>query len=104
LRRLEIKVFQGCQTANSGWQLVSDSLQSQRMAFVSHPQPTLSRLAGESARPRLAAGAQSRPAVAALPSPRARVRRLRGPAGAAAAVTAGGLRETPGARHREGEV
>jgi len=72
------------------------------MAFVSHPHPTLPRHAGETARPWPLPGALSRRAAATvLRSPRARGRRVRGPAGAARAVTAGGLRETPGARHRE---
>jgi len=56
------------------------------MAFVSHPHPTLSRHAGESARPWPAWARISRSAATALPSPRSGGRRLRGPAGAAAAV------------------
>jgi len=56
------------------------------MAFVSHPHPTLPRHAGESARPWPAPARFPRPAATALPSPRAGGRRLRGPAGAAAAV------------------
>ena len=105
-RRLEIKVFQGCQMPflhrKCVWRLVSDPLQRKRMAFVSHPHPTPSRHAGEHARPRPVPSAFLRCAAAiALPSLRARGRLVRGSAGAAAAVTAGSLRETSNAPPRE---
>jgi len=72
------------------------------MAFVSHPHPTLTRPAGETARPWPLPGARSRRAGAsALPSPRLRVRWTRGPAGAAPAAAAGVPRETSDAPHRD---
>ena len=105
-RRLEIKVFQGGQRlfrqGKCSWQPVSDPLQLQRMAFVSHPHPTPPRCAGETARPWPAPSAFPRWAVACrLRSLRARGRLVRGSAGAVVAVTAGSLRETSGALHRE---
>jgi hypothetical protein len=87
---------------NGGWSPVSDPLQRKRMAFVSHPHPTPPRIAGEHARPRPAPSAFPRRAAAiALPSLRARGRLVRGSAGAAAAVTAGSLRETSNAPPRD---
>ena len=106
-RRLEIKVFQGRQrpflsTGNAAGSRCQILCNCKRMAFVSHPHPTPPRCAGETARPWPAPSAFSRCAVACrLRSLRARGRLVRGSAGAAAAVTAGSLRETSSALHRD---
>jgi hypothetical protein len=79
-------------TAAGGWR--QDFCIRKRMAFVSHPHPTLPRFAGESAWLVPVPNASLRCATAvAMPSPRARGPKVRGSAGAAAAVTAGSFRE-----------